>query len=235
MTGTAATPTPAPVRSSAVFLAGAFVCFVVPPLALGLLVRDSPPPPALIAVALAELVSAVVLVFWWLRRRSLTPSDAGLTSRHWLRDSLLGAATVPPRLLIEFGVLIPMAGGAQNPGVQEVLTNASAGVAALTATLVLGVVGGGLAEELYFRGFLMGALPKTFVHRRAALYGAAAVSVLLFSVLHLPTSGPDIAAIVLAGVVYTGLFLLTRRLAATVVAHALWNTAALVTVSALYG
>ncbi|WP_304452487.1 CPBP family intramembrane glutamic endopeptidase [Nocardiopsis sp. YSL2] len=234
-TAPAPTPAPAPVRSSAIFLAGTLVCFVVPPLALGLLVRDSPPPLALVAVALAELVSAVVLVFWWLRRRSLAPADVGLTSRHWVRDALLGAAIVPPRLLLEVGVLIPMAGGAENPGVQEVLAYASAGVAALAATLVLGVVGGGLAEELYFRGFLLGALPTAFVHRKAALYGAAAVSILLFSVLHLPTSGPDIAAIVLASVVYTGLFLLTRRLTATVVAHSLWNVSAVVTVLAVYG
>ncbi|WP_116245804.1 type II CAAX endopeptidase family protein [Nocardiopsis sp. FIRDI 009] len=232
---TDSTPPPAPVRASAVFLTGAIVCFVLPPLALGLLVRASPPPPALVAVALVELASAVALVAWWLRRRSLSPADVGLTPRHWLRDALLGAATVPPRLLIEFGVLIPLAGGAHNPGVEEVLTHASAGVAALAATLVLGVVGGGLAEELYFRGFLLGALPRAFVHRRAALYGAAAVSVLLFAALHLPASAPDAVAIVLAGVVYTALFLLTRRLTATVVAHALWNTAAVLTVVALYG
>ncbi|MFV2195724.1 CPBP family intramembrane glutamic endopeptidase [Nocardiopsis sp. LOL_012] len=228
-------PPPAPVRSSVLFLAGAIVCFVGPPLALGLLAGESPPPLALVAVALVELVAAALLVFWWLRRRSLSPADVGLTSRHWLRDALIGAATVPPRLLIEFGVLIPMAGGAQNPGVQEVLASASAGVAALVAALVLGVVGGGLAEELYFRGFLLGGLPKAFVHRRAALYGAAVVSVVLFAALHLPTSGPDVVAIVLAGLVYTGLFLLTRRLAATVVAHSLWNAAAVVTVLALYG
>ncbi|MCY9784230.1 CPBP family intramembrane metalloprotease [Nocardiopsis sp. EMB25] len=229
------TPPPAPVRASALFLVGAIVCFVLPPLTLGLLVQGSPPPLALVAVALVELASAGALVAWWLRRRSLSPADVGLTSRHWFRDALLGAATVPPRLLIEFGVLIPMAGGAHNPEVQEVLTNASAGVAALAATLVLGVVGGGLAEELYFRGFLMGALPKAFVHRRAALYGAAAVSVLLFAALHLPTSAPDVAAIVLASLVYTALFLLTRRLTATVVAHSLWNATTLLTVVAVYG
>lgn len=228
-------PSPAPARASAVFLAGAIICFVVPPLALGLLVRGSPPPLALVAVALVELAAAAALVSWWLRRRSLSSADVGLTSRHWIRDALLGAATVPPRLLVEFGVLIPLAGGARNPGVEEVLTNASAGVAALTATLVLGVVGGGLAEELYFRGFLMGALPESFAHRRAALYGAAAVSVLLFAALHLPASALDAVAIVLAGLVYTALFLLTRRLTATVVAHALWNTAAVVTVVAVYG
>ncbi|WP_028649960.1 type II CAAX endopeptidase family protein [Nocardiopsis sp. CNT312] len=228
-------PPPTPVRSSVLFLVGAIVCFVGPPLALGVLAGESPPPPALVLVALVELASAALLVFWWLRRRSLPWTDVGLTSRHWPRDALIGAATVPPRLLIEVGVLIPMAGGARNPGVEEVLATTSAGLAALAATLVLGVVGGGLAEELYFRGFLMGALPKAFAHRRAALYGAAVVSVLLFAALHLPTSVPDVAAIVLAGLVYTGLFLLTRRLAATVVAHSLWNVSVVFTVLAVYG
>ncbi|MFD6950685.1 MULTISPECIES: CPBP family intramembrane glutamic endopeptidase [unclassified Nocardiopsis] len=132
-------------------------------------------------------------------------------------------------------MLIPAADGADDPGVREVLDNASAGALALTATLVLGVVGGGLAEELYFRGFLLGALPGFFVHRGAALHGAALVSVLLFAALHLPSSGPDAVAIVLAGLVYTALFLATRRLTATVVAHSLWNVSAVVTVLALYG
>ncbi|MGW5876354.1 CPBP family intramembrane glutamic endopeptidase [Nocardiopsis terrae] len=228
-------PAPAPVRSSALFLAGALLCFVAPPLAVGILAPVPPPPWTLIVLALVELVSATALVLWWLRRRGLTPADAGLTWRSWKRDALIGAATVPPRLLLEFGVLIPMAGGVDNPGVQEVLTNASAGLAALTAALVLGVVGGGVAEELYFRGFLLGALPKLFVHRRAALYTAAVVSVLLFAVLHLPTSVPDVAAIMVAGLVYTALFLATRRMTATVVAHSLWNTAAVVAVLVIYG
>ncbi|WP_236743404.1 MULTISPECIES: CPBP family intramembrane glutamic endopeptidase [Nocardiopsis] len=235
MNDTAPVNETAPVRTSALFLAGTVLCFVVPPLAVGVLAPAPPPPGALLALALAELVSAAALVFWWLRRRGLPFSALGLTSRSWGRDALLGAATVPPRLLLEFAVLIPAAGGADNPGVQEVLTNASAGAVALVATAVLGVVGGGLAEELYFRGFLLGALPRLFVHRRAALYGAALVSVLLFAGLHLPSSGPDVVAIVLAGLVYTALFLATRRLTATVVAHSLWNISALVAVLALYG
>ncbi|WP_190394282.1 CPBP family intramembrane glutamic endopeptidase [Nocardiopsis quinghaiensis] len=225
----------APARTSAVFLAGTALCFVVPPLAVGVLAPAPPPPGALIALALVELASAAALVSWWLRRRGLPLSALGLTSRSWGRDALLGAATVPPRLLLEFAVLIPAAGGADNPGVQEVLTSASAGAVALTATVVLGVVGGGLAEELYFRGFLLGALPGFFVHRRAALYGAALVSVLLFAALHLPSSGPDVVAIVVAGLVYTALFLVTRRLTATVVAHSLWNVSAVVGVLALHG
>ncbi|WP_159944084.1 MULTISPECIES: CPBP family intramembrane glutamic endopeptidase [unclassified Nocardiopsis] len=224
----------APVRTCAVLLAGTVLCFVAPPLAVGVLAPAPPPPPALVALALVELALAALVVSWWLRRRGLGADSVGLTSRSWGRDTLLGAATVPPRLLLEFGVLVPAAGGALNPGVQEVLSTAAAGASALTATLLLGIVGGGLAEELYFRGFLLGAVPRLFARRRAALYGAAAVSVVLFAVLHLPASPPDAAAILLAGLVYTGLFLATGRLTATVVAHALWNTAAVVAVLALY-
>lgn len=226
--------TTAPVRTSAVFLAGALLCFVAPPLAVGIL-APTPPPSALVLLALTELALAGTLVLWWLRRGGLGREALGLTPRSWARDALLGAATVPPRLLLEVGVLIPAAGGALNPGVREVLSTASAGAAALAATFVLGVVGGGIAEELYFRGFLLGAVPRFFTRRRAALYTAAAVSVVLFAVLHLPSSVPDTIAIVLAGSVYTALFLYTGRLTAPVVAHALWNASVTVTVLAVYG
>ncbi|WP_306369044.1 CPBP family intramembrane glutamic endopeptidase [Nocardiopsis sp. CC223A] len=227
--------TTAPVRTSAVFLTGALLCFVAPPLAVGMLAPTPPPPSALVLLALVELALAGALVLWWLRRNGLGREALGLTTRSWARDALLGAATVPPRLLLEVGVLIPAAGGALNPGVQEVLSMASAGVAALAATFVLGVVGGGIAEELYFRGFLLGVVPRFFARRRTALYAAAAVSVVLFAVLHLPTSAPDVIAIVLAGSVYTALFLYTGRLTAPVIAHALWNASVMVAVLAVYG
>jgi uncharacterized protein len=227
-------PVPVPIRSAGLFLAGAVVCFVVPPLAAGLLAADGVPM-VLIAVAGAELVSATVLVAWWLRRHGLTHRSLGLTSRHWRRDTLIAVATVPPRLLLEFGVPLPAAGGAANPEVQEILRMASAGPAAVAATLVLGVVGGGIAEELYFRGFLLGAIPQRSARPRVALRVAAVVSVVLFALLHLPANALDALAITVASLVYTGLFLATRRLTAAVVAHALWNAAAIGTVLVSYG
>lgn len=226
---------PAPKRSAAVFLLGAVVCFVLPPLASGTVVEQPPAPAVLVAVAVAELLLAVALMAWWLHRRGASWSSLGLTSMGWRRDALLAVLTVPPRLLLDFAVLVPASGGAANPEIQEVLRYASDGVGALAATLVLGVVGGGIAEELYFRGFLMGSLP-TMAHRpRRALWIAAATSVLLFAVLHLPANLPDTASILVAAAVYTWLFLHTRRLVAPILAHSLWNVAVTFTVLVLYG
>ncbi|SCL23944.1 hypothetical protein GA0070616_2821 [Micromonospora nigra] len=225
---------PVPVRTAGLFLAGSLICFVVPPLAAGLFAADGTPV-VLLAVAGAELVSAVLLITWWLRRHGFDHRTLGLTSRHWRRDTLIAAATVPPRLLLEFGVLLPASGGAANPEVQEILRMTTGGAVAVAAALVLGVVGGGIAEELYFRGFLLGAIPHRFTRPRVALRVAAVVSVLLFGLLHLPANALNALSIAVAGLVYTGLFLATRRLTAAVVAHALWNTAAVGAVLVSYG
>ncbi|GAB3164226.1 hypothetical protein GCM10027059_19960 [Myceligenerans halotolerans] len=225
---------PVPARSAGLFFAGALICFVAPPLAAGVFAPDGAPM-VLIAVTVAELVSAAALIAWWLRRHGLTHRSLGLTSSHWRRDTLIAAATVPPRLLLEFGVLLPAAGGAANLEVQEILRMASGGPVALAAALVLGIVGGGIAEELYFRGFLLGAIPQRTARPRAALKVAAVVSVVLFGLLHLPTNLLDVLAITIAGLVYTGLFLVTRRLTASMLAHALWNAAAIVTALVIYG
>ncbi|WP_241483145.1 CPBP family intramembrane glutamic endopeptidase [Nocardiopsis halophila] len=224
---------PAPVRAVLVFFGGALVALVAPPLAAGVLTGQGPG--VLVAVALVELLLVGAVVGWWLRSRRLGWSHLGLSTQHWVRDAALGAAVVLPRLALEFGLLVPMAGGADNTGVREVLDNAAAGGAALAATLLLGVVGGGIAEEVYFRGFLIGALPEAFRRRRRAVAVAAVVSVLLFGLLHLPANGPDAVSITVAGLVYAGLFLATGRLTASVVSHGLWNTAAVVAVLALYG
>ncbi|KIH98128.1 hypothetical protein LP52_15230 [Streptomonospora alba] len=215
------------------FLGGALIVFVAPPLAAGVFTGQGPA--VLITVALAELLLVCAITAWWLHRRRLRWVDVGLSARHWVRDSALGAAAVVPRLLLEFGVLVPMAGGADSPEAREVLDNTAAGGAALAATLVLGVIGGGVAEELYFRGFMIGALPEAFRRRRRAVGVAAVLSVLLFGLLHVPSSWSAAVAIAVAGLVYVGLFMLTGRVTASMVSHCLWNTAAVVAVLTLYG
>ncbi|MGB7819969.1 MAG: type II CAAX endopeptidase family protein [Ornithinibacter sp.] len=224
---------PRPWWASAFFVLGTLLSLLAPPLVAGVFTDQDPA--VLVVVAVVELALVWGLVRWWLHRRNLSWRDTGLARTHWLRDAALGAAIVPVRLLLEFGVLVPASGGASNPGVVEVLDNAAAGAAAVAATLVLGVVGGGVAEELWFRGFLMGVLPEAFGERQRAVWVAALVSVVLFAVLHFPVNGPDVVSILVAGTSYAGLFLVTGRLTASVVSHSLWNIAAVVVVLAIHG
>ncbi len=214
-------------------MVGSVAWFVAAPLVVDVFTDHNPM--ALVGLALVQLLGAGLLVEWWLRRQRLDRAAVGASTVAWKRDVALGAVTVLPRLALEFGVLVPLAGGVANEGVQEVLRNAEAGAGALAGALILGVVGGGLAEELYFRGFLIGGLPRVFSDRRRARRAAAVCSVLLFAALHLPSTWPDVVSILVAALTYTLLFLYTNRLTAPVAAHALWNAAAIAGVLAVYG
>ncbi|MCK0118485.1 CPBP family intramembrane metalloprotease [Isoptericola sp. S6320L] len=225
----------APSRAATVatFVGGVAACFVALPLIVD--VFSDHGPGVLVLLAVGQLVGAVLLVGWWLRRHRLGWRAVGADRTRWRRDALLGAATVPPRALLEFGVLVPLAGGASNAEVQEVLRNVGTNGWSLAGALVLGMVGGGIAEELYFRGFLVGGVPRAFRDRRRARRVAVVVSVVLFAALHLPANVPDVVSILVAALVYTVLFTATDRLTAPMVAHLLWNATAIVGVLALYG
>ncbi len=216
-------------------IGGGFVCFILPPLLMGLLAGESPPAWSLVVVALTQLGGAIACIRWWLRRFGVGWSSLGISATHWRRDVLIGAATVPPRLALEILVLVPLAGGAANHGVRRILDTTAEGPVLFAAALFLGVVGGGIAEELFFRGHLIGAVPAAFGATRRALAVAAIASVVLFAAGHIPSNGPDAIAILLAGSIYTALFLVTGRLTACVAAHCLWNVAAVLTVIAIYG
>lgn len=215
------------------FATGCLVWFVGAPIAVGALTRSGPV--ALVLLALVQLVGSGAMVAWWMRRRGAGLQAAGLTTAGWRRDALLGAATVPPRLALELGVLVPLAGGVANEGVQEVLRATAGGWPAVVGAVVLGVVGGGIAEELWFRGLLVGAVPQVFVDRRRARAVAIAVSVLLFALLHLPTTVPDVVSILVAGATCTALFVGTGRLTASVVAHSCWNATVIVVLVLQHG
>jgi len=224
----------APVTTSLFFGGGSLLAFVVPPLLVGVFAGSSPAPGLLVALALVELCLSWGLIWFWLKRRGMSWSSLGTDITRWRSDLGLALVTFVPRVLLEMLVLIPMAGGVDNPGVQEVLDFASAGWFALGATILLGVVGGGLAEEMYFRGFMLGSMPGMYRSSTTALKLLSVLSVVLFAGLHLPGSFPDFISIFLAGLTYVGLYLFTRRLLTVVFAHALWNLGITITVVAVY-
>ncbi|NNU28040.1 CPBP family glutamic-type intramembrane protease [Isoptericola sediminis] len=215
------------------FLVGCLLWFVGAPIVVGVLTDLGPV--VLVGLAAVQLAGAAGTAAWWLRRRGVGPAAVGIGAGRWRRDTLLALATVPPRLALELGVLVPLAGGVANEGVQEVLRLTSGGWSAVVGALVLGVVGGGLAEELWFRGVLVGAVPQVFADRRRARAVAVVVSVALFAVLHLPATVPDLVSILVAGATYTALFVGTGRLTAPVVAHSCWNATVIVALVVQHG
>jgi membrane protease YdiL (CAAX protease family) len=79
-----------------------------------------------------------------------------------------------------------------------------------------------VAEELYFRGFLLQGLWRSFGPRWATFVSAVVFGLFHFSGARLQTVLPMVSA-TLIGLVFGYLFVRTRNLAVTVLAHALVN------------
>lgn len=101
--------------------------------------------------------------------------------------------------------------------------------------LPLGVLGGGVAEEVYNRGFIITVLEDILGNTRAATTVAAVFSILFFAAGHLPTGRVAWIDILIPSAAYVVLFLYTRQLIAPIVAHSLWNSFAVAGIHLLYG
>lgn len=124
--------------------------------------------------------------------------------------AMLGALLAAPMTLLEDMLL----------GAGERLLGVSAAVAAtppdpvlLLPLLVRSAVVAPVCEELFFRGYLLGALSRWSVP------GAAAVSALVFALAH----GSNAAVYAVLGALLAALTLRTRSLFAPVIVHAVYN------------
>lgn len=188
---------------------------------------------AVLGVVQLVLVGAVIAA--GLRMLGLRFSDIGFASRRWRRDALLGAVVAAAWAALQFGWLFPATGGASREDIAGILTMVDGRWINVLWYLPLGILGGGVAEEMYFRGFLITVLRDIL----ATVPGAAAIagtcSILFFALGHLPADWVDWMDIVVPGAAYVALFLGTGRLTAPMVAHGLWNATAVVGIHLLYG
>jgi membrane protease YdiL (CAAX protease family) len=162
-------------------------------------------------------------------------ADIGLTSQHWRRDALLGVAVAAGWATLQFAWIIPSTGGASRPDVAGILAMIDGSWENVLWYLPLGIIGGGIAEEIYNRGFIITVLRGVFGNTAIGTTVAAAFSVLFFAAGHFPEGWISWMDILIPSIAYVVLFLYTKRLMAPMVAHALWNTAAVVGIHLLYG
>ena len=185
-------------------------------------------------VGLFQLVAVTALV--WAALRSLGASFAaiGWDFSHWPRDMTIGAAAGLAWALLEMLVLIPSYGGAAEPNVARIIDGIDGQVAGLIGYLVLAIIGGGVTEEIFNRGFTINVLRAAFDNRRIGLWIAATLSIVLFMLGHLPVTPFDWVTILVPTLIYTGLFLATGRLTAPIAAHAVHNGVVLAIIYASY-
>lgn len=159
----------------------------------------------------------------------------GLTAENSGRDAAMGLAVGLSWTALQIGWIVPATGGAERADVAQMIATMEGGaVLGLVSYAALGVIGGGITEEIYNRGYFITVLKDTFENPRAGLWIAAVLSVLFFAVGHLPTNAVAWFDILVPTVAYTLLFVYTGRLTASMTAHGVYNLLSILSIYFVY-
>ncbi len=225
-------PSPSLWRFIAVLLLG-LLLFIIPDIFFGIGINGGKQGLNLFYMGAFQLLAILSLLYFDLRSRGKTFADIGWPARPLWRDVLLGLLAGLVWMAIQY-VLIPATGGADRPDIQGMLSMYDGSIPGLFSFLALGVLGGGIAEELFFRAYFIGE-GKTIADKPAkGLRIAAFFSILVFALTHMPVSLLDWVDIMIPTVAYTLLFLYTGRVTASIVAHSVYNALAILFVYYTY-
>ncbi len=211
-----------------------FIGFVLPqiPFQIGLFGEYAGINLTIIAVLQALLV--IPLLYWGLRRLNLSFASIGWTKRAWLRDSWLGVLVAGCWAIVQFVWLIPNTGGAERADIVAIVSMLEGHWSHVLWYLPLGIIGGGLTEELYNRGFIIGVIACLFHRSKWATGIAAVIAIVFFAAGHLPTNAVEWIDLLVPSTAYTLLYVATGRLTAPIIAHGLWNSFAAIGIYLLY-
>ncbi|MGZ9812307.1 CPBP family intramembrane glutamic endopeptidase [Pseudoroseicyclus sp. H15] len=212
-----------------------YAAFIAPNLLFGITgINGGLSGPNLALIGLIQLALIAALLSVSLRLSGRRFIDIGWRFDYAAHDIALGLAIGSLWTAVQVLWLIPATGGTARPDVEEIVAHTATPLA-LASYIALGVIGGGVAEELFNRGYTIGTLAGFFRNRRTGLAIAAAFSILLFCAGHLPTDLVEWVDILIPTLAYTALYLATGRLLPGIAAHATYNAAILIALSRLYG
>jgi membrane protease YdiL (CAAX protease family) len=182
----------------------------------------------LLFIALFQFFSITALLYGSLRILKKDFSYIGLRFTNIKKDGLLGLLFGALWAALQFVVIIPNTGGINRPDIGGMLGMYDGSLIGLLSFIALGVIGGGITEELFNRGYFINVLKDVFEKQKIGLWFSAALSVVIFSIGHLPSTTLDWFDILIPTVMYTLLFLATKRLTASIVAHGVYNMTAII-------
>lgn len=188
----------------------------------------------LLFIGLFQFVTVTALLYFSLKILGKKFSDIGLKSKNLGTDMLLGLLFGALWTILQFVFIIPNTGGINRPdiyGLSEMYDGTLIGTLSFAA---LGVIGGGITEELFNRGYFINVLKETFKNPKTGLWFSAILSILIFALGHLPTSALDWFDILVPTLLYTILFIWTKRLTACIAAHGVYNMSAIILTYYLY-
>jgi len=175
-------------------------------------------------VFLGSIVSAALVLVW--AGLSRTPwSELGFSRpRSWAWTLVSGVVFGAAFKLLMKAIVMPLLGA--DP-INRAYHYLAGNRAALPGILFAVVVGGGFAEETFFRGYLFERWRKVLGTGKAATIAMVLVTSALFAAGHYADqgiAGTEQAAV--TGLVFGSIFAVTRRLWFPIVAHAAFDVAA---------
>lgn len=180
---------------------------------------------ALLVILLAGHWIGAMLVLAWVWRSHTPWRDLGFVRpRRWTRTVVAGLLAGVVFKLFMKAVLMPLLGADPNNSAYHDLVRNGA---ALPGMLFTVVIGGGLGEEIIWRGYLFERLGRLFGPGTGAKLAVLLVSALLFGLAHYPDQGiAGATQAVMTGAVFGGLLMTTGRLWLPIVMHAAFDVTA---------
>ena len=182
----------------------------------------------LLFIALFQFLSITALLYASLKILKKDFRYIGLRFANLKMDILSGLIFGALWTILQFLLIIPNTGGINRPDINGMLGMYDGSLIGLLSFIALGVIGGGITEELFNRGYFINVLKDVFKKQKTGLWFSAILSIVIFSLGHLPGTALDWFDILIPTVIYTLLFIKTRRLTAPIVAHAVYNMAAII-------
>ena len=188
----------------------------------------------LLFMALFQLFSITALLYGSLKLLKKDFKYIGFQFVNLKKDLLLGIGFGALWTVLQFTLLIPNTGGANREDIKGMLEMYDGSILGLLSFIALGVIGGGITEEFFNRGYFINILKDVFKNPKTGLWISAILSIVIFSFGHMPVTALDWFDILVPTIMYTLLFILTKRLTASIVAHVVYNMSAIILTYYMY-
>lgn len=188
----------------------------------------------LLFIGLFQFITVTALLYFSLKILKKKFRDIGLRFENLGKDILLGTVFGGVWTMLQFAFIIPNTGGANRLDINGMLEMYDGSLVGTISFVALGVIGGGITEEIFNRGYFINVLKETFKNPKTGLWFSAVLSILLFALGHMPVNTLDWFDILVPTILYTILFIWTKRLTASMVAHGVYNASAIILTYSIY-
>lgn len=185
-------------------------------------------------IAIFQFFSIIALLSASLKILKKDFSYIGLRFVNIKKDILLGFIFGALWTILQFVLIIPNTGGINRADINGMVSMYDGSLIGTISFIALGVIGGGITEELFNRGYFINVLKDVFKKPKTGLWFSAILSILIFSFGHMPVTALDWFDILIPTIMYTLLFITTKRLTASIIAHGIYNMAAILLTYWLY-